>query len=593
MCFPLCTFGKGQWKNQLDSLLNVLRDNKHGDAPPELLFLIGEQYKGENPDSATRYYNAGNVAADKTNDLKGRFRYLALMTELYANQAKFEKALEYCYKMLALSEQFHTKHYLAPIYNNMGATYSDMGKPEKALEYYQKAVILYEHETPVDSKHLAYGYGNLLGIYVALEQKDKAYEYGQKALKFSKATNDDVAIAVTLANLSSVMLKMGKFDSALFLAKQEYEIGEKINNKRFLINSLCNSNSVYVRLERYDSLLHSAEEIEKYAVATNDSEGIASADFYKALYYFNSGNYKKSNVNSIKALSVVENNGIHTILERDIHTLLSQTSLVLGDTKNYHLHFRISDSLQESYTSDKALKYNQQLQVEYDVDKKLAEIKLLNSSKEIQDLKIKQQKITNIVLVSILSGLIVLAMLVYGYYNQKTKLLEAEDTIKKRRILELEKEKELLAIESIMQGHEEERKRMATDLHDGVGSILSATKYAFSAAKERVAFTTESATAFDNSMEMLDKSIQELRQVAHNMMPEALLKFGLDTALKDFCYTLNQNGKTLFTYQSFNLTDNTIAKNIATQVYRIVQELANNILKHAESNNALIQIVFS
>ena len=102
--------------------------------------------------------------------------------------------------------------------------------------------------------------------------------------------------------------------------------------------------------------------------------------------------------------------------------------------------------------------------------------------------------------------------------------------------------------------------------------------------------TPENAQAFERSMDMLDSSIKEMRRVAHNMMPEALVKFGLDTALKDFCNDINQSGALQVNYQSIGMENVEIEQTTAITIYRIVQELINNTMKHAAANTAIVQI---
>jgi len=92
---------------------------------------------------------------------------------------------------------------------------------------------------------------------------------------------------------------------------------------------------------------------------------------------------------------------------------------------------------------------------------------------------------------------------------------------------------------------------------------------------------------------MLDSSIKEMRRVAHNMMPEALVKFGLDTALKDFCADINQSGALKINYQSIGLEQAVINQTTAITIYRIVQELINNTLKHSAATNAIVQVTKS
>jgi signal transduction histidine kinase len=89
---------------------------------------------------------------------------------------------------------------------------------------------------------------------------------------------------------------------------------------------------------------------------------------------------------------------------------------------------------------------------------------------------------------------------------------------------------------------------------------------------------------------MLDTSIIEMRRVAHNLMPENLVKFGLDAALKDFCEDINQSGVIKIRYISMGLEGGDFDQTVAISLYRIIQELVNNILKHAEAKQALVQL---
>jgi signal transduction histidine kinase len=109
--------------------------------------------------------------------------------------------------------------------------------------------------------------------------------------------------------------------------------------------------------------------------------------------------------------------------------------------------------------------------------------------------------------------------------------------------------------------------------------------------KGNLIMTPDNAQAFERSMDMLDSSIKEMRRVAHNMMPEAVVKFGLDTALSDFCNDINQSGVIKVAYQSIGLSGtSTLSQTTAIAVYRIVQELLNNVIKHAVAKSVIVQV---
>jgi signal transduction histidine kinase len=94
-------------------------------------------------------------------------------------------------------------------------------------------------------------------------------------------------------------------------------------------------------------------------------------------------------------------------------------------------------------------------------------------------------------------------------------------------------------------------------------------------------------------MDMLDSSIREMRRVAHNMMPEALIRFGLNTALNDFCNDINQSGALIISYQSIGLEGVSIDQTTSITLYRIVQELINNTMKHAKATTSIVQLTIS
>ena len=145
----------------------------------------------------------------------------------------------------------------------------------------------------------------------------------------------------------------------------------------------------------------------------------------------------------------------------------------------------------------------------------------------------------------------------------------------------------------MLKGEEQERTRLAKDLHDGLGGMLSGIKFSLNTMKGNLIMTSENNQAFERSMDMLDSSIKEMRRVAHNMMPESLVKFGLDTALKDFCNEINKTGALNVSYQSLGLENEIIEQTTAITIYRIVQELINNTMKHAAAKTAIVQVTKS
>jgi two-component system NarL family sensor kinase len=108
--------------------------------------------------------------------------------------------------------------------------------------------------------------------------------------------------------------------------------------------------------------------------------------------------------------------------------------------------------------------------------------------------------------------------------------------------------------------------------------------------KENLIITPDNMTVFERALDMIDTSIRELRRVAHNMMPEMLTKFGLDEALKEYCNNINSAKLISVKYQSLGMEARP-DKSVEIIIYRIVQELLNNVLKHAAATTTFVQLI--
>ena len=173
------------------------------------------------------------------------------------------------------------------------------------------------------------------------------------------------------------------------------------------------------------------------------------------------------------------------------------------------------------------------------------------------------------------------------YRNRQKKALLKQE-IQEREIQQLINDKERTLFGAMMEGAEQERKRLAVDLHDGLGGRLSGISIKLSKLAEDKRFN-KTATNIDSILENMDDSLQELRVVARNLMPETLHNYGLKAALEDYCSTLKDRDTNIVLqyYSNQNITD----EHKKLMLYRIIQELINNAVKHAKANEILIQFM--
>jgi signal transduction histidine kinase len=269
---------------------------------------------------------------------------------------------------------------------------------------------------------------------------------------------------------------------------------------------------------------------------------------------------------------------------------LAQAEALLGEYRKAYNHLLQSAKLKDSVFKDKSQKQINYLETLYQSEKKEKEINQLQNEKQINKLTIKRRNVFIYSLFVTIALLIGMSFLLYRNILNKHVIVEQELEIERQKTMELEKERQIDAAHALLQGEETERQRLARDLHDGLGGLLSGVKLKLTNIKGNYILPEEYVNRFDNALSLLDNSIGELRRVAHNMMPESLVKYGLKDALQDFCNQIDSDKIEKIYFQFFG-EEKRIESSIETTVYRIAQELINNSLKHAEASELVVQLI--
>ncbi len=277
----------------------------------------------------------------------------------------------------------------------------------------------------------------------------------------------------------------------------------------------------------------------------------------------------------LKGLEIVEKDSLTDPMEK-FYLAMSTLKYAQQDFASANIYDNKWSNLNSFLKRQEMAEYALDLETKYGTENKIAKIKL-------QESQLKQKSLINYILIGGAVVLFLISGLVFINYRHKQMLQQ-------QRIVDLETQQQLTATEAVLKGEEQERTRLAKDLHDGLGGMLSGIKYSMNTMKGNLIMTPDNVQAFERSMDMLDSSIKEMRRVAHNMMPETLVKFGLDTALKDFCNDINQSGALKVNYQSLGMHQSAIDQTTAITIYRIVQELINNTMKHAAAKTAIVQL---
>jgi two-component system, NarL family, sensor kinase len=507
----------------------------------------GSFYKSERKtDSALIYLDSAIHSIGSPNDqwlhrTKGFALFQTAM--IYEGQENFYTALKAYFEAFTdfdSADLFKQKM----VAMRIASIYQQLHNDDKALEYYKLALTLYEKagvKTYSSEEESIYSF--IAGIYFNRGELEKANYYLDKIRPSMPDTVETLVTGGYYHLAGQIAEKEGKPDSAIGYLNEALKYYNY--TRQMHTNDIAN---VCADITHLKIITGELPEAGKYA-----AQSVAAAK---------ESGHKETMANSLIALAEYYGK---TGRQSDAYQAL-QHAIVLND----------------SVLTEANLKQANTLSAIYENDKKEHAIAQLETDKKIQLTSVRQAGLLNTIFFVAIVALILLSGVSYLYFKNKQK-------IERQKIAELEKEKQLMGIEAMLKGQEEERTRLAKDLHDGLGSMLSGVKISFSNMKENVIMDAANTRAFEKSLDQLDKTIAELRKVAHNLMPEALVKFGLRSAVKDFCESIQLSGNTEIICEQFG-AERDLGNIADVNVYRIIQELVNNAVIHGQATQILVQL---
>ncbi len=555
------------------ALLASLKTAKDDTAKIRLLIQIQKLYATKDYDSSMYYLKMETALAEKLKDDFFIFYINVGYMEYYYYHNDYRKAIDYALKNKAIAEKENDMQKLAKSYNNLSAIYNHFGLYKFAIEYVLKCLEL--SEKTKDSTSFPIRNLTASNTYYNLKQFDKSITYANKAIEYGKKFNNEFAVMMGINNLSANYAYLYKLDTTILLNKQQFELAKQSNDIVNINYSLINICVNYFKLADEKNVANYTLKLNEYSRQYPDEQIIAQVYNVNALYFVLQGKYKLAKVQLDSGIIIAKNSSNTDALQNLFHTYYV-LNFMEGNIAEGEKNVFKYDSLITSLNLKDLNFYTEELETKYKTEKKEETIRF-------QKAQLHNKNIINYILASLMLVFLLLSMLIFFFYKNRQQLQKA-------KIQELEKEKQLQATEAILKGQEEERSRIAKDLHDGLGGILSGLKYSLNDMKENVILSAENATSFTRSIDMLDSGIQELRRIAHNMMPENLVKFGLDTALHDYCQSISSTNVLHITYASFKMEDYKADINVNITIYRIIQELINNTIKHANATEMIVQV---
>jgi signal transduction histidine kinase/Tfp pilus assembly protein PilF len=554
---------------------------------------------------------AGSDKQDRKKDVSECLSGIGLC---YFHLNRYHDAIDEFLKAKQAQEELGDLEAIASTLNNIGINYKILGNYDKAIEYYEQTVKIDEqlgNETEVPKT-----YNNIGMIYRAWGKYDKAIEYFEKSYSLRKDLNDHAGMSKTLNNMGLVYSEWKKYDQAVRILKESIQVEESLNNERELAIRLNNLGRVYFYINEYDTAMVYFEKALELQKKPNDEDQIAltynnigkiklvKEQYEEAEFYYSSAldifsklgmeSEKSTVLANLSKIQLVLGNGRKALQLLDSSTIITfrlnsrrqiqQNYLYYSEIYSELKDFEKSLEYYKKYTADKDSVFTQDIlsqlsefQVKYEKEKDQARILTLEKENLRKTNQRNAYMFTGI-------GVVVIALFIIIYFRQRAVHVKM---IAEQKIRQLEEEKKLMAAKLLVEGQEEERKRIATELHDGIGVLLSATKMQFSIISDKI---PENRELIEKATRLLEQASGDVRKISHNMMPGLLTKLGFYEAVEDL---FEHVGDTQNMNAVCNISGNKVrlAENKEIMLYRIVQEMVNNTLKHARAGNISLNIL--
>ena len=581
-------FVQAQQTNKRDSLIHLIASAKEDTNKVRTLLRLAKYYETNNQDSAVYYLEKSKQLSESLKYIKGVYYYYDQKSIVSFTNGEYDKAMDENNKGLSLARQLKDSSLVVVMLNHIGIVYGLQEKYHEELDYALQVNKVYE--AIGDSTRLSQSLHNLANCYNNLLQYGKAVDMCLASIElYTKFKKRNDYINRVYATLAQGYQGLQMSDSALYYFDIAIMESAKSNDKYAEATIYSYKTTLLSKLNRFGEMLHVSEKSLELARELQSREMIANGLVTTATAYFYNGNNAKARKSIDEALKIATEDSLFLQLTNG-YNILSYIAARDGDYAGVVRAERKYDSLHDVAINEQRIRSTTDLEKKYETEKKQKEIIQLQKDKQIQNLSLRQKSTLNYFLIASLAALMIVGFLVYRNLRNRQLLAKQQDELQQQRIRELEKDKKLIAVDSLLKGQEEERSRLAKDLHDGLGGLLSGVKFSLSNMKDNLIVTPDNMAVFERSLDMIDTSIKELRRVAHNMMPEMLTKFGLDEALKDYCNTVNATKLLAVKYQSLGM-ETRLDKPTEIIVYRIVQELLNNILKHAAASAGFVQLI--
>jgi signal transduction histidine kinase len=354
-----------------------------------------------------------------------------------------------------------------------------------------------------------------------------------------------------------------------------------VNPSGWIVATLLNISESFLEEKKADSTIFYAKEVIR-KIGVKKSEGQM---YYLVAHYFIGKalclqqKYSEAIQVTLPALQMAKQNNRDYVIYF-AHDVLSQAYGATGEYRKAWEEQKAYTATMDSTRKNGNIQAISQMEMRY----RMAENKKELAEKELsiarKDNSIRNQRVL-LSVISVGSALLLLiSFLLYRHHSNKQRI----------KLLQVEQKMEISHLNAMIQGEEKERSRLARELHDGIGGLLGSIRLQLSSALKTYRIEDRSDD-FSFILKLLEGAYADLRKTAHNLMPETLQQEGLAKATQLFCRSIHKGGKTEVIFETVGEIP-VLPPHIELSLYRMMQELVHNIIKHGNAGKALVQLAY-
>ncbi|MBO9683448.1 MAG: tetratricopeptide repeat protein, partial [Flavisolibacter sp.] len=559
-----------------DTALLRLRKMQDDTVKVSSLITYGRTYNRTEPEKAIAIYNEALGIAQKIKDENGVAGAMLGLGFVNLSTGKYEAAIQQYQTAAHIFQKLLNIKEMCNAQLDLSACFTATGQRDSAFYYCMSALKILETQPYIRERTRANL--NIGTLYNNLKSYDNAIAYQNKALALALPAKDTPMILNTYSALSLSYENKEDKQQAYDMVRKALQYLTPGSNKF----SACRTYDQYafacVGVGKYDAAIEAAQKSISLAKEVNDINHYGSATITLAKAYAGKGDHKKA-IALLNKLSLFSKEA-HSAVKEDSYEVLAESYFQIADYKNaaeaYSKLLPLKDSSFKSETNEMIAEQEVSYQTAQK-EKQLSENKLQLAEKNLQ--LQKNRYYMYYTLAALVVALLIVAIL-FIRSRHKKRMHEQE-------LKSIHQQKELQLLQALMQGEEKERSRIAKDLHDGVAGMLAAVKMHFSSLPG--ADNLIQSEGYQQGMQLLNEATQEIRKTSHNLMPEVLLQHGLDEAIHRYCNNVNNSKVLQIQYDSWGEISR-FTDSFELSVYRIVQELVNNIIKHSKATQAIVQL---